>query len=438
MNPLPPTPVTAVPNRLLEFEFPALRIGCAEYAEGPTGTTVFHFPDRAVGAVDVRGGAPGTYNVDMLRLGYEDRHLDAVVFSGGSWYGLAAASGVAAALKDIGHRSGDWRNLANVAGAIIYDLGARRPTEIHPDAALGKAALLAAQTGRFPLGPCGAGRCTMQGAYFGLNLHSGQGGAFRQIGATRIAAFVVANPVGVITRRDGSLLANGEPLPAGVAHVGDLLGRLPLERDADGMLSGKNWGGRGPNPANTTISLVVTNRRLTFAQVQRLAVQVHASMGRAIQPYSTQWDGDVLFAASTSEVDDPALHVTDLGTIAGEVMWDALESVFTQRPVAALGAGESGSVGGLDGLYTFAPGAALEVQTSGATIRMKVLGDRGLFGVPAGALITAETAADGSFQLVPPETGMLSGGRFFRTAAGEASLVLNPGQWQQTARKADA
>jgi L-aminopeptidase/D-esterase-like protein len=121
-------PVTTFEGPILEFDFPSLRIGVAEYAEGPTGATVFWFPDRAVGAVDVRGGAPGAYNVDWLRLGYGFPNLDAVAISGGSWYGLGTAAGVSAALKERGHRSGHWANLATVAGAIIYDYGARRLT----------------------------------------------------------------------------------------------------------------------------------------------------------------------------------------------------------------------------------------------------------------------------------------------------------------------
>ena len=116
-------PDTSTSGRVLELDFPGLEIGVSQYAEGPTGATVFHFVDKAVGAVDVRGGAPGAYNVDWLRWGYGWPNLDALVVSGGSWYGLAASGGVAGALKEDGHRSGHWANLAHVAGAIIYDFG---------------------------------------------------------------------------------------------------------------------------------------------------------------------------------------------------------------------------------------------------------------------------------------------------------------------------
>lgn len=93
----PPVPRTNPSGPALTFDFPGMRIGVAEYDEGPTGTTVFHFPGKVVGVVDVRGGAPGTIFTDALRLGIRERRLDGVVFSGGSAYGLAAATGAAAA-----------------------------------------------------------------------------------------------------------------------------------------------------------------------------------------------------------------------------------------------------------------------------------------------------------------------------------------------------
>ena len=183
------TDLTNNPKRTLDFEFPGLKIGTAEYEQGPTGATVLHFPNKAIGAVDVRGGAPGTYNTDWLKLGYDFPNIDAITISGGSWYGLAAAGGVSAALKAEGHRSGHWSNLANVTGTIIYDYGERCPNEIHPDEALGAKAFTACREGEFPLGAAGAGRVTMQGSYFGEWIHSGQGAAIRTVGKSKVACF---------------------------------------------------------------------------------------------------------------------------------------------------------------------------------------------------------------------------------------------------------
>jgi len=102
---------------LLTFDFPEVQIGVAEYEEGPTGATVLYFPKPVVAAVDVRGGAPGTVNTDILRLAYDEPTLNAIVLSGGSSYGLSAATGVANALKDEIADSGNFDNVAVVAGA---------------------------------------------------------------------------------------------------------------------------------------------------------------------------------------------------------------------------------------------------------------------------------------------------------------------------------
>ncbi|MDQ4088481.1 MAG: P1 family peptidase, partial [Pseudomonadota bacterium] len=166
----------------LRFDFPGVRIGIAEYSEGPTGATVFHFPRPVMATVDVRGGSPGTINSDALRLSYDEPFVDAITFAGGSSYGLSVATGVAEALRDQREDPGALANVATVAGAIIFDLGPRRFTTVTPDGELGRAALAAAREGVFPLGATGAGRFATQGGFFGARTYSGQGAAFRQVG----------------------------------------------------------------------------------------------------------------------------------------------------------------------------------------------------------------------------------------------------------------
>jgi L-aminopeptidase/D-esterase-like protein len=313
---------TKIDGPVLTFDWPAIEIGVGAYEEGPTGVTVIRFPKRASMAVDVRGGAPGTVNTDALRLGYGRPFTDAVVFSGGSAYGEETIPAVATALKDDGIRSGDWLDVAFVAGAIIYDFGGRRFNEIYPDKRLAQAAVRAARTGIFPLGAQGAGRMAMQGGYFGCNTHSGQGGAFRQVGMTKIAAFTVVNAYGAVTDRAGRLVACNRPKSWGnLTATSELLRNLPQSLNA-------NWDAAAVAPdaggtRNTTISLIVTNQKLDSASLQRMAVQVHTSMARAIQPFSTSQDGDTLYAASTQEIDSELSPLT-LTTIAGEVMWDAV------------------------------------------------------------------------------------------------------------------
>jgi L-aminopeptidase/D-esterase-like protein len=348
----------------LSFDWPAIQVGVGTYEEGPTGLTIIHFKDRASVAVDVRGGAPGTVNTDGLRNSYGTPFTDAIVFAGGSAYGEEAITAVATGLKELGLRGGDWNSVAFVPGAIIYDLGNRRLNEIYPDRRLAHAALRALRPGIFPLGAQGAGRMAMQGGYFSCQAHSGQGAAFRQVGPTKVAAFVVVNAFGAVTDRDGGLVrCNPAKSWRDLRKTSELLAHLPASLNPDWIAPDSEQRGAGPTP-NTTISLVVTNQKLVPWELQRLAAQVHTSMSRGIQPFATQSDGDTLFAASTQEVENKELAAITLTTIAGEIMWDAiLASVPEQqafRPPPTPASVSAATLATYAGRYVF--GAADEVQ----------------------------------------------------------------------------
>ncbi|MGZ8694246.1 MAG: P1 family peptidase, partial [Gaiellaceae bacterium] len=258
-------------------------------------------PSGAAVATDVRGGSPG-------QLGnFEWVH--AICLAGGSLYGLEAATGVAAELLAQRNYEVGWTNIPNVSGAIVYDYG-RRDTTVYPDKALGRAALAAAQEGVFPLGARGAGRAVSVGKTFGLERGepSGQGGAFRMIGRTKVAVFTVVNAVGAIVDRDGRVV-RGHREPA----TGE---RTPLLAGVEERLL-------EIAPGNTTLTLVVTNQTLERRALQQLGRQVHASMSRALQPFHTIADGDILYAVTTGEVKDGPDPVT-LAVIASEVAWDAV------------------------------------------------------------------------------------------------------------------
>jgi L-aminopeptidase/D-esterase-like protein len=299
------TPNTAISGQALEFDFPGMQIGIAEYEEGPTGCTVIAFDDPAELHVDVRGGAP--YAVGDFGV------TDAICLTGGSVYGIEAVAGVNRAILEARENNVSWDALASVAGAVIYDFGPRT-NAIHPDAELGYAAWQAKQPGRFPLGAQGAGRSATagKGFHFDRGEQSGQGGAFRQIGDTRIAFFTVTNPVGAIHDRSGTVVC-GHRNP----ETGE---REPVLADLETTIERSV---KGPS-INTTLSVLVIDQKLPDSgALGRIARQVHASMARAIQPFHMAVDGDVLFAVNMNRVDG-AVHEMLLATVASELAWDAV------------------------------------------------------------------------------------------------------------------
>jgi len=308
-------PRTGFDRPELRFEFPGLEIGVAEYEEGPTGCTVFSFPQGAAASIDVRGGSPG-----ITGAGYDLVH--GICLAGGSVYGLEATAGVAAELfARRGYRTG-WLEIPLVAGAIIFDWG-RRDNAVYPDKELGRAALRAARPGVFPLGARGAGRSATAGKLFAYEEgeQAGQGAAFRQVGETRLAVFTVVNAVGAIVDRDGEVVLGHYERETGLRRAlvpgveERLAGGLPVR----------------PPPGNTTLTVVATNLRLDQRQLRTLGRQVHASMARAIQPFHALEDGDVLFAVTTGAVEsDPLLDTTALGVVASELAWDAVLSVVAE------------------------------------------------------------------------------------------------------------
>ncbi|MGA2991678.1 MAG: P1 family peptidase, partial [Candidatus Korobacteraceae bacterium] len=328
-----PTPVPCVrtDGPQIEFDFSGLLIGVAEYEEGPTGLTVFYFPQGVMAAVDVRGGAAATINTDRLRLGYDQPTVRAVFFTGGSSYGLEAASGIMAELLAIRGRATltpagattatggavAWEMIPTVTGAVVFDFRGR-DNAIHPDKPLGRAAIQGARAGHFPVGERGAGRMVNVGKFFGPAFmeSAGQGGAFRQAGATKVAVFTVVNSVGVIVDRAGRVVRGNFDPESGL--------RSTLAQDlADGSAARKKLArvypeSTPPSPGggNTTLTMLVTNQQLTHPQLSRMALQTHTSMARAIQPFHTEKDGDVLFAATTGEVRNPDLEFEELAAHA--------------------------------------------------------------------------------------------------------------------------
>jgi L-aminopeptidase/D-esterase-like protein len=423
-----------------------MRIGVAEYDDGPTGTTVFYFPKGVKAATDVRGGSPGTLNTDAVRLGYESLDMQAVVFSGGSWYGLSAATGVANELKVMRAEQGEHDFIAGVLGAIIYDVGGRRFTRITPDDRLGRAALRSAREGWFPLGARGAGRFAMQGYLYRRNdstdafstwAHSGQGGAFRQIGPTKIAVFTVVNANGTIVGRDGTVLrclrnSVAPDCPSAASLLQSHLSRIAIPR---AVRDSARSGTPGVPTGNTTNTVVVTNQKLPYWALQRLAVQVHSSMARAIQPFATEEDGDVLYAVSTDEVENPSLTPMQLATVASEVAWDAVISSVPELPASGVHTPmrvSSDALHEYGGRFAFPGGGVLTVAPDTGGLATQFSGNGGIY-----------FDVNRRYRLIPIERDVFLVDapaqdviRFDRSAGKIAGVTLNPGPWSQRAVRA--
>lgn len=416
-------PVLNTGGTPISFDWPMLRIGTGEYSEGPTGVTVIRFGRKVLGAVDVRGGAPGTVNAAWLDLMYNVPEVDAVVFSGGSWYGLESVTAVSTAIKDDGQQTGSWNSIALSVGSIVYDFGARRLNEIYPDKALAQAAYRAAETGVFRNGAAGAGRMTRSGEFFGCNAHAGQGAAFHQVGELKIAAFTVVNAYGAVVDRNGKLAAcyRHPDWPADVTPE-QLLQNLPESRKV-------GWGADKANARNTTVSLIVVNQKMDPAELKRLGVQVHTSMSRGLQPFASMNDGDVLYAISTDEF-DPAepMSSPELGAIASEVMWDAiLNSVPEQPPLPVVASAPQVTEKALKahaGDYRFSGFVSVRVTAEGGKLYAQATGERAAFAI----------GKDARTELLPYREGVfMVPGRYplvldFTT---RNQLIINPGQWQQ-------
>ncbi|MFE1444221.1 P1 family peptidase [Streptomyces sp. NPDC058739] len=262
-----------------------------------TGTTVVLAPEGGViAAVDVRGGGPGTKETDALDPRNVVQKIEAVVLTGGSAYGLDAASGVMAWLEERGRGVSVGPDPAHVVpvvpAACVFDLGRGGDFRARPDAATGRAAVeAAAATGagaRVAEGNVGAGT----GAAVGL-LKGGIGTASTVLGSgITVAALVVANAAGSAAD-PGSGVLYGELFegylerPAAAVHAA---ARLRLDEAA-----AKN----APPPLNTTLAVVATDAELSRAQAQKLAGTAHDGIARAVRPVHLLNDGDTVFALAT-------------------------------------------------------------------------------------------------------------------------------------------
>jgi len=304
-------------SRNLITDIPGLRVGHAGDAKLGSGATVVVFDAPAVASVDVRGGGPGTRETALLDPAQTVEGVDAVVLSGGSAFGLDAASGAQAYLREQGRGLRIREAVVPIVpGAILFDLlngGDKNWGRYPPYRELGYEAAKAAGV-EFALGSAGAGlgatTATLKGGV-------GSASAVTRGGIT-VGALAVVNAVGT------TVVGNGPHFwAAAFEQNGEFGGRGAPAKVAPSDLAIRAKG--GPQE-NTTIAVIATDAKLNKAQCNRLAVMAQDGLARAIYPVHTPLDGDVVFSAAIGDkpLADPHYGLAELGMIAANVMARAI------------------------------------------------------------------------------------------------------------------
>ncbi len=299
-------------------DVPGLSVGHAQDAKLASGVTAILFDEPVAASVAVLGGAPGTRETDMLEPERSVAAIDAIVLSGGSAFGLDAAGGVQAALREQGRglAVGNIR-VPLVPQAICFDLlngGDKDWGRFPPYRDLGYAAACAAKAGSFALGSVGGGIGATT-----VNLKGGLGSAsIVTPSGYRVSAIVIVNALG------SAVMGDGPHFWAATLEEGREFGGLGLPAAITPAMRALAWKGRPPQPA-TTIGLVATDASLTKAQAKRLAVAAHGGLARALRLSHAAMDGDTVFAAATGRrpLQQPG-DMTELGASAADCLTRAI------------------------------------------------------------------------------------------------------------------
>jgi L-aminopeptidase/D-esterase-like protein len=303
--------------RNLITDVPGVKVGHAHDMGLGSGATAIVFDAPAVGSIDLRGGGPGTRETALLDPAQTVQGIDAVTLSGGSAFGLDAASGVQAWLKEQGRGFAvRTARVPIVPAAILFDLlsgGDKEWGRYPPYRELGYAAAAAAATD-FSLGSVGAGTGATT-----VNCKGGIGSASAQTPDGAIVGALAA------VNAAGSVLVDEGPWfwAAPFERNGEFGGRgLPQPLPAQALAAHT----KGTARASTTLVVVATDATLTKAQAKRIAIMAQSGLSRAVYPVHTPLDGDVVFAISTGRrpLGDPLLALTELGALGAHVVARAI------------------------------------------------------------------------------------------------------------------
>lgn len=309
-------------------DIPGISVGHATDLTGLTGCSVVLCPEGAVAAVDVRGGAPGTRETDLLGPARLVQTIHAVLLTGGSAFGLAAADGVTRFLHSHGHGQeiGETR-VPIVPAAVLYDLGIG-DSRAFPDASAGWQAAEAARSDFLEEGCVGAGTGATVGKVLGIGQATKSGigsAALRLANGTTVGALVAVNALGdVVSPISGQIIAGPRD-----PETGEYLSSVAriLQGEAE------------PAPAvgaNTTIGVVATDARLGRDDLGRVALTAHDGLARVIRPAHTLYDGDAFFALATGRSTTPADPLA-IAVAASEVIATAIiRAVMSAQPLGNL------------------------------------------------------------------------------------------------------
>lgn len=298
-------------------ELTGLRIGHAQNEEAKTGVTVLIFDNGAKMGIDVSGGGPASREAHLAAPLTADNPVNALVFSGGSAYGLAAADGVMQYLEehDIGYDTG-FAKVPLVCQACIYDLGVGSAA-VRPDADMGYEACVNAESfGTSDQSPAGsgsfgAGTGATVGKICGMDRasKSGIGIHAMQVGDLKMAAVVVVNALGDIYDPETGQMVAGPKAEDGSGFLDTRQILYMLSQPTD-LFTG-----------NTTIGAVITNGSFTKSEMSKIASMTRSAYSRCINPVGTMADGDTIYAASIGDV---KADINVAGVLAAEAMTQAI------------------------------------------------------------------------------------------------------------------
>lgn len=317
-------------------DVPGIKVGHDQDFSAFTGCTVVICEKGTIGGVDQRGGAPGTRETDALRPMHLVNDVHAVLLSGGSAFGLDAASGVMRFLeeKGVGVNTGVAK-VPIVPAAILFDLAFGNPS-VRPGCEMGYQACLNASEAENSQGNIGAGTGATVGKILGMKqaMKSGIGTASIEVGGgVIIGALIAVNAFGDIKDpQSGKILAGARTLQTGPIKIGS------EEYFADTMEIMKTAAGRSilnfASRQNTVIGVVATNAKLSKEEINKVAQMAHNGLARVIFPAHTMFDGDTIFSLATNQKRiDPNI----VGAFAAEVVSQAIiNAVSSARKLGGL------------------------------------------------------------------------------------------------------